>query len=171
MPAFDGEFRMSSSTERELLKPLVARIAQPNWDNNLKLDVWDRGGPPGRGYESNLLEFWHSRKSLCVKYTKARFDPARPPYKVDRFLLVQKDVQTKWFSGLVDAGLFVRSFAEEIDPGIGDVTKITFTLMLDGKEQASQTFFQSLPPTFNALKSQLVEWMKECEDSEPLPSP
>lgn len=122
---------------------------------------WDRGGPPGRGYEANWLAVRDDGKALTGELLRTRFDPADPPYRTDRFRLV---FPTR-LAGIdkVVSALAGGPFAEEEKPPIGGVTAITISIEA-GAAKLARTFYQKVPQALVPLEARLVKLARACEE-------
>lgn len=152
-----GEATMSNS--RELLK----NLSRGAWLQGTQFSYWDRGGPPGQGFESNYLELiGHGGRTPLIVYTKTRFDPAKPPYRVEKYEMPESSSNLPDFSTMADVGLFDHAFPEENSLPIGDVTKITVHLAAPGRS-FEKTFYRDLPSSLVSIKKQFENLMKDCE--------
>jgi hypothetical protein len=157
---------MSSATVSakvvEQLTGLLTRLASKGWVAGAEFSYWDRGGPPGPGYESNYLQLWGDDRVIHLRCTKTRFDELAPPYRVEQYDLDYPQPQPVLFAEIVEKKLFTRAFAEETPLPIGGVTKLTFAVT-DGSDFLEKTFYGQVPPELEPLKNQLEELMLLCE--------
>ena len=132
----------------------------------IELVLWDRGGPPGPGYESDQLTMRDDGSALNAAYLKTRFDDENPPFRGDEY---QKAFPKLVGNEKLAKVIFGRTYAEEADPRIGGVTKITVTLrtrtdsMASAGSELSKTFFQRLPDELAALDKRFREMLRLCE--------
>lgn len=122
---------------------------------------WDRGGPPGRGYEADHLLVTMRSGGSELLFRKTRFDPTSPPYRTDHYVLNLPEEQVVDPTQLAGA-VFAEEFPEEKDPRIGGVTKITMRFV-SGDENLEKTFFQRVPPVLGPAYARAKELMARCE--------
>jgi hypothetical protein len=143
-------------------------VAARSTEQSPALSIWDRGGAPGPSYQQDLLKVWQDGATARALYQKVRFDPVKPPYRADAFELELPAAEKVKLMQLA-APAMVRLYAEESDPKIGDVTRISVTL---GPEPAQvKTFFKRLPPELDPLREAATALMKRCETTGTLRPP
>jgi hypothetical protein len=122
----------------------VERAAESGSLAGLEVEFWDRGGPPGHGYESNQLSMKEDHGVRIQTFLRTRFDATyTPPFCVEEFRRPVEDYTLRPFLRLVARAL-VSSHSEESPVPIGDTTKITILARVDGAE-SSKTYYQKLP--------------------------
>lgn len=134
-----------------------------NETRDLKFSYWDRGGPPGDGYESNFLEVETEAAEATVRFTKVRYDEAQPPYRVEVFLTRVPLSEVALLRCLGELAPWSSSYPEEVSRGIGDDTKITLTIGLSPRS-VNKTFHGALPRRLARLGEEVVRLMKYCEE-------
>lgn len=141
------------------LQALLERLATPG--SSAEFTYWDRGGPPGAGYESNHLTVAGNENETRVVYLKTRFDPDKPPYKSEEFELPP---QPKRMIGYADVAkrLCSETFPEETPAPIGDVTKLTLTVQ-SGDLSVDKTFYEKMPAALVPFEDQLKALIVRCE--------
>jgi hypothetical protein len=122
---------------------------------------WDRGGPPGRGYQANLLYLTDTGDDLEAVFSKTRFDELSPPYKTERYVLHLAPAERVDLVALTDS-LLSRTYAEEQKPPIGGATKITVGVRCSGAE-VEKTFYQKLPAELAPIGERCEALMGRCE--------
>jgi hypothetical protein len=126
--------------------------------------IWDRGGSPGPSYESNQLTTVDDGTVLHAVFLKTRFDQQNPPFRSEEYA---HDFPRLKGSDKLMMAIFGRTYAEEKDPRIGGVTKITITARLVGAPEAdalSKTFYQQLPSELASLDTRFREMLRVCEE-------
>ena len=149
-------------SENQQLPALLKQMPDRGWVEGLEFSYWDRGGPPGNGYESNLLEITGEGSQVRLRYTKTRFDETKPPYRVERFQLTGQNPRALTSVGKKLVEMFSGEFAEEHPLPIGDVTKLTFSIG-DGRHSLSKTFYREMPRELRSLQQDLEGMMQRCE--------
>jgi len=127
--------------------------------------IWDRGGPPGPSYESNQLTTVDDGSVLHAVFLKTRYDRDNPPFRSDEY---KKDFPRLKGTDKLAMAIFGRTYAEETDPRIGGVTKITITIRLltapgTTSDEVSKTFYQRLPGDLGSLDARFREMARVCE--------
>jgi hypothetical protein len=126
----------------------------------LAFDFWDRGGPPGQGFESDLLSLRPEGEAL----TRTRFDRKyEPPFRVEERTGSASPEARMRFATLAERA-FDKTFPEEEPVRKGGVTKLSIKVYLSppaGQPPAEpglemeKTFFERLPDELGDL-GQLV---------------
>lgn len=139
----------------ELLARLRRAVASGD-PERLGIDFWDRGGPPGQGYESDVLI---ARPEVEV-LMRTRFDRKyEPPFRVEEYTGAPDPEATKRLLTLV-LQAFDRTFPEEQPVRMGGVTKLSVKVYVSPPEgeppagpgpEITKTFFEKLPDELTAL--------------------
>jgi hypothetical protein len=126
-----------------------------------ELVLWDRGGPPGPGYESNHLTVRDEGGTMSGIYVRTRYDRDTPPYRVDEY----ETVFAKPLGGLAALAerVFGVAYPEEEEPDLGGVTKLTVEMSAGGVT-ATKTFYERWPEPLRALGGHLETLARECEE-------
>lgn len=160
---------MSSEVPAEILARLNRAIETGSL-GDLGIDTWDRGGPPGQGYEAELL-LEHAEGGTLKR---TRFDRVyEPPFRVEEYTapaLPPEGVRTLAKQAL---RAFEGTFTEDLDPHIGGVTKISIKAYVVGGDAAAgspeimKTFFQKLPDSLAELRELVAARMAELTAKPP----
>jgi hypothetical protein len=148
---------MSTDASAEILARLH-RARETGSLGDLGIDYWDRGGPPGKGYEADLL----TERADGEVLLRTRFDlDYRPPFRTEQYAGQRPTAATVRALSALVIQAFEGSFSEEAPAPIGDVTKITIkAYVVPPAPPADQgavppplekTFFQKLPGDLAAL--------------------
>lgn len=138
---------------------LLARLRSAAESGDLQgigVDFWDRGGPPGRGYESDVLIVRPDVEVLL----RTRFDDAyAPPFRTEEHTRPAEREGRKALAELALRAL-EGTFAEETPAKIGGVTRISIKVYLvpdkpspdtEPPAEVVKTFFQRLPEELASL--------------------
>lgn len=131
----------------------------------VKLSFWLRGGDPGEGFTSDMLELeMHPDRRAIGVYTKARFDLSYdPPYLAERFTApVSDDEATAVLRRVIASPLFTTEYSAERAPPIGDMLKETWALSRGGV-RAEKTFFHEFPADFDDIRAEIRRIMQDLE--------
>ena len=131
----------------------------------VKFSFWLRGGDPGEGYTSDMLELeLRPDRSVAGAYTKARFDlHYEPPYLAELFSAPVPEADAAAVLRLVfGSALFTAEYPSERKPPIGDLVKETWTLSR-GKANAEKTFFHEFPADLADLRAASHRIMQDLE--------
>lgn len=126
-----------------------------------ELELWDRGGPPGRGYQQNILSVSPSGAAWRAVYTKVRWDEEHPPYRSDEYTAVLPHEEGASVIALAERA-FEHEHDEETDPRVGGQTKLTLTVRGDGADR-EKTFFLAWPDELQPLRARLEALMARAE--------
>jgi hypothetical protein len=126
-----------------------------------ELELWDRGGPPGRGYEQNLLSITPDGSRWKARYTKVRWDEKNPPYGSEEYEVALAPADGATLIELAERA-FDRSYDEESDQTVADGTKLTLTIRERGRER-EKTFFVGWPKDLAELDERLDALMRRAE--------
>jgi hypothetical protein len=131
----------------------------------VKLTYWLRGGDPGEGFTSDMLELeMHPDRRVTGIYTKARFDLGYdPPYLAERFTAPVSDAEaTSVLQRVMLSPLFTTEYSAERAPPIGDILKETWTLSR-GDVRAEKTFYHDFPADFDEIRAEYRRIMQDLE--------
>lgn len=150
-----SEANVSELNER--VKSMLTAVAD---GASIEIVYWDRGGPPGPGYESNHLTLLDDGKGTSAQYLKVRYDRSNPPYRTDKYV-------AKTPERLNGADALIRTlggptFREENNPNIGGVTKISVTVSVAG-QSLERLFYQHLPEVLKPLEQRALRTLELCE--------
>lgn len=155
---------MSNDVSARILAKLKA-ASETGSLGDLAIELWDRGGPPGKGFESDLLQVLAGGEKL----THTRFDPAyAPPFRVEEYTGPADPAVVRELAGLAVTAL-EGTYTEELPVPVGGVTKISLRAYeTAGSEEpapeVAKTFFEHLPKELGALgelvKARMAELMK-----------
>jgi hypothetical protein len=142
------------------LLDLLGQAAQSGNPGALEIEYWDRGGPPGPGYESDHLVFKTDAGRPVEIYTRARFDRGfNPPFRAEEYVHSLDGAAFRAVCAQILASdVFGTSFDEEKPVPIGDVTKISLTLR-SGNGELSKLFYQRIPDRLAELDRSLRDRM------------
>ena len=139
----------------ELLARLRRAVAGGD-PERLGIDFWDRGGPPGQGYESDVLIVRPEVEVLM----RTRFDRKyEPPFRVEERTGTAEPEARKRLAALV-LQAFDQAFPEEQPVRVGGATKISIKVYVSpaaGDASAApspeivKTVFEKLPDELAAL--------------------
>lgn len=112
----------------------------------LQIEYWDRGGPPGPGYESDQLVLAAERGATLCTHTSARFDGTfEPPFRAEERTCPADPAAVRALcKALADLDVLGASFAEEKPIAVGGATKITITVR-EGSTEIAKTYYDHLP--------------------------
>ncbi len=146
---------MSTDVSDEVLTRLRAAVASGDAER-LGVDFWDRGGPPGEGYESDVLIVRPEVEVLV----RTRFDKAfAPPFRVEEHKAPPDDAAR---GELLAAALqaFEKAFPEEQAVPMGGATKVSVKVYVSPPPdkpvttpppEITKTFFLKLPDELASL--------------------
>lgn len=143
---------MILDTDRRRLSKRLDEVARTGDLGGLQIEYWDRGGPPGPGYESDQLVLKVDGGAAVAIHTRARFDGAfDPPFCAEERICAADPAAVRALCrALVDLDVLGASFAEEKPIAVGGATKITITVREGGSEVA-KTYFDHLPSRLTPL--------------------
>ena len=128
---------------------------------------WVRGGPPGPGYISELLEITTtdlnkpsiSILSACVS---TQFDELYdPPFLAVRHEAVMDSVLlVRFLKELLKSELFLKQFTSEKEPSVRDLLKETWKISA-GKWMLEKTFYEEFPESLAKLRESAKQICKE----------
>lgn len=141
-------------TDRSRLSARLAEAARSGDLGDLQIEYWDRGGPPGPGYESDQLILKVDRGRPVVLHTRARFDGAfDPPFRAEeRIAPADLAAARALCRSLAELDLLGTTFPEEKPIAVGGATKITVTVR-EGKSEIARTYHDHLPARLAPLKA------------------
>lgn len=140
---------MSDDVQDQLLENV--RLAVTTGDpSRLGIDYWDRGGPPGQGYESDLL----TARPEATTLRRARFDATyAPPFRVEEYTESGDDDLRRAL--LVSAlAAFEKTYSEETPLPVAGLTKISIKVYVtppagapvnEPPPEITKTFFARVP--------------------------
>ncbi len=150
---------MSTDVSGEILEKLRTAVATGD-PGGLGIDCWDRGGPPGQGYESDVLIVRPEVEVLL----RTRFDRAyEPPFRVEEYTTVPDAAVRSQLAALA-LQAFEQTFPEEQPVPMGGATKISLKVYVSPPPgepvtapppEIAKTFFLKLPDALAPL-GQLV---------------
>lgn len=147
-----------SSPEDGALRRLQRAVASAA---PMELVFWDRGGPPGPGYESDHLTLRDEGRALTAVVRRTRFDDRVPTFHTEE--ATSTFPRLRGTEKLV-AAIFGRRHAEETDPRVGGGTRITISARAlagaDAGAEASKTFFERLPQELAPLDRRFREMIE-----------
>lgn len=121
---------------------------------------WVRGGEPGEGYTSEILELGTAisrepQKSVEVQeaYVRTCFDMEyEPPFRAERFALsAEPRDAAKFVIRVLESPVFRKHFPEETAPQVADILKETWVVR-HGKIELSKTFYEPFPKEMDELR-------------------
>lgn len=146
---------MSTDVSDEVLTRLRAAVASGDAER-LGVDFWDRGGPPGQGYESDVLIVRPEVEVLM----RTRFDKAfAPPFRVEEHKAPPDDAARGELLALA-LQAFEKAFPEEQAVPMGGATKVSLKVYVSPPPdkpvttpppEITKTFFLKLPDELASL--------------------
>lgn len=145
---------------------MIEKAAQLGEIGGLEIEYWDRGGPPGQGFESDHIVFKSIHGQPVEVYTRTKFDNSyEPPFLAEEFShMIDRQVIQQVATQLLQLRVFESSFPEENDPHIGDVTEISITARSDGNE-VSNLYYDHIPTQLKAIEELFRYRMKVAAES------
>jgi hypothetical protein len=145
---------MILNTDLRRLSTRLAEAARTGDLGALQIEYWDRGGPPGPGYESDQLVLKVDQGRLVALHTRARFDGAfEPPFCAEERTCAADPAAVRALChALADLDVIGTSFPEEKPIPVGGATKITVTVR-EGSTEVARTYHDHLPARLAPLKA------------------
>ncbi|MCC6553312.1 MAG: hypothetical protein IT372_09875 [Polyangiaceae bacterium] len=138
------------STDTDAIREKLRQAAASGSLASVGFYYWDRGGPPGAGYESDLLVLRLAGAEPVAELERKRFDPAfSPPFRVEEYSERVDAATVRPLAAQLERA-FARTFPEETQVPIADVTKITISAF-SGDKEISKTFHERLPEDLREL--------------------
>lgn len=154
---------MSDEARDEILQKLREAVKSGD-PGRLGVDYWDRGGPPGQGYESDVL----IARPEATALLRTRFDKAyAPPFRVEEYT-DSGDLTVRGALLVGALAAFDKTFPEEAPLPIGGVTKISIKVYVTPPADAKvtepppeivKTFFAKVPDELVPLRDAAKEAM------------
>ncbi|MFO0762287.1 MAG: hypothetical protein U0359_37960 [Byssovorax sp.] len=137
---------MIINTDARRLTSRLDEVARTGTLGDLQIEYWDRGGPPGPGYESDQLVLKVDRGAQISVHTSARFDGTfEPPFRAEERICPADPAALRALCrALADLDVLGTSFPEEKPIPVGGATKITITVR-EGTTEIAKTYYDHLP--------------------------
>jgi len=141
------------STDTQKIVQLLGDASRSGELGSLVIEYWDRGGPPGDGFESDQLTLKTDRGSDVNVFVRTRFDNQyEPPFRAEEFTSpLDKSAILVICNEIVGSNAIQSSFPEETPIPVGGATKITLKVRA-GQVEVSKTFYDHVPAALQELE-------------------
>ena len=154
-----------TTTQLDELRKLVEGPSAELWSVPVKITMWLRGGDPGEGFTSDMIEIELRPDGTATGiYTRAHFSlDYEPPYLVERFTApVGSEEASQIVSLLAASPLFMTTYPAEEAPPVGDMMKESWSVSR-GTLNLQKTFYHELPHELAREREVLAEFGRQVE--------